>query len=41
MSIEAGGSTNDKLEGSIEFRNVSFRYPQREKLVLENLSFKI
>lgn len=41
LSFEAGGSTTDKLEGSIEFKNVSFRYPQREKLVLENLSFKI
>lgn len=41
LSLEAGGIATDKLEGSIEFRNVSFRYPQREKLVLENLSFRV
>ena len=30
-----------KLVEGIEFRNVSFRYPQSERLVLENLSFSI
>src|SRR5262249_30626793 len=29
------------IKGDIEFRNVSFKYPSREKQVLKNLSFKI
>jgi ATP-binding cassette subfamily B (MDR/TAP) protein 1 len=41
LSAETGGNLTETLSGSIEFRNVSFRYPQREKMVLENLSFKI
>ena len=29
------------IVGEIEFRNVSFKYPSREKLVLDNLSFNV
>jgi ABC-type multidrug transport system fused ATPase/permease subunit len=32
---------NEEINGTIEFKNVSFKYPQREKIVLENLSFKV
>lgn len=30
-----------QLHGNIEFRNVSFKYPSREEVVLKNLSFSI
>ena len=35
--------TSDKLDlkGSIEFKNVTFKYPERDALVLENFSYKI
>lgn len=29
------------IEGEIEFRNVSFKYPDAEEYVLENISFKV
>lgn len=31
----------DRVEGAVEFRNVSFRYPGTEHRVLENVSFRI
>jgi subfamily B ATP-binding cassette protein MsbA len=31
----------DKLDGSIEFRGVGYKYPSRDTQVLQNLSFKI
>ncbi|MFX1449421.1 MAG: ABC transporter ATP-binding protein, partial [Promethearchaeota archaeon] len=30
-----------KINGNIEFENVSFKYPNTEKLVLENISFEL
>lgn len=41
MSIENGGSLQETLRGDIEFRNVTFKYPEREKIVLEKLCFGI
>ncbi len=32
-------SGNEELEGEIEFRNVSFKYPEAEDYVLKNISF--
>lgn len=29
------------IQGNIEFKNVSFKYPSREKLIFKNLSFKV
>ncbi|MFX6933914.1 hypothetical protein ABTH55_19045, partial [Acinetobacter baumannii] len=31
----------DPIREGIEFRNVSFSYPDSDKMVLENLSFKL
>ena len=31
--------TDVKLKGDLEFRNVSFKYPEREKMIFENLNF--
>ncbi len=40
-SILNGGFTGDtELKGVIEFRNVSFKYPDSEELMLKNISFK-
>lgn len=36
-----GGETEAEEEGTVEFRNVSFRYPSSGKDVLENISFKV
>ncbi len=33
--------TLPSIRGEIEFRNVSFRYPDSERLVLENISFRV
>jgi ATP-binding cassette, subfamily B (MDR/TAP), member 1 len=41
LSLENGGTVVEEIEGTIEFKNVSFKYPEREKMVLENLSFKV
>lgn len=35
------GETPDTFNGEIEFKNVSFRYPSRQDMVLKNVSFKI
>lgn len=40
LSLESGGTVVEDLKGSIEFKNVTFKYPEREKIVIENLSFK-
>ncbi|EAR93470.2 ABC transporter family protein (macronuclear) [Tetrahymena thermophila SB210] len=33
--------TEQAIQGNIEFRNVSFKYPSRDQYVFKNLSFKI
>lgn len=35
------GRIIDIIKGSIEFRNVSFKYPTRDKYALKNISFKV
>ncbi|MCL1950552.1 MAG: ABC transporter ATP-binding protein/permease [Turicibacter sp.] len=42
LTIKEGTITEspEDKEGEIEFRNVSFRYPDAEEAVLENISFK-
>ena len=40
-SIQNGTYTNNgETKGVIEFRNVSFKYPDSEELILKNISFK-
>jgi len=34
-------NVRSKIQGNIEFRNVSFKYPSREKQIFKGLSFKI
>jgi len=34
-------NVRSSVKGNIEFRNVSFKYPSREKQIFKNLSFKI
>ena len=45
MPVEQNQEKNyiirEKIEGKIEFRNVSFSYPHSEELVLDNVSFVI
>ena len=38
--IVEGNATKGKEIGTVEFKNVSFRYPDAEEYVLENISFK-
>ena len=38
--IIEGNITNGKETGTVEFKNVSFKYPDAEEYVLENISFK-
>ena len=38
--IKEGNKTKGIEEGTVEFKNVSFRYPDAEEYVLENISFK-
>ena len=38
--IIEGNITNGKENGTVEFKNVSFKYPDAEEYVLENISFK-
>ena len=40
VSIQDGGVGNSEAKGTIEFRNVSFSYPDAEEPVLENITFK-
>ena len=39
--IDTGELVVDRVEGFIEFRNVSFRYASSEKAVLDDVSFKV
>lgn len=41
ISLENGGTLIEPIDGTIEFRDVTFKYPEREKIVLENLSFRV
>ena len=38
--IEGNKNINTKIKGKVEFKNVSFKYPDAEEYVLENISFK-
>ncbi len=42
ISIKDGDLTEDKTEevGTVEFKNVSFKYPDAEEYLLKNISFK-
>ena len=41
ISIKDGNVTsNNKEVGTVEFKNVSFKYPDAEEYILENISFK-
>ena len=40
-SIKSGEITSPKEKGTIEFKNVSFKYPDAEEYMLENISFKV
>lgn len=39
-NIKDGDVTEGKEEGTVEFKNVSFKYPDAEEYMLENISFK-
>lgn len=42
LSIEDGnGVTKTDLVGTVEFKNVSFKYPDADEYLLENISFKV
>lgn len=38
--IKEGNVTSSKETGKLEFKNVSFKYPDAEECILENISFK-
>lgn len=40
LSVIDGNVTNKNEVGTVEFRNVSFKYPDAEEYVLRNISFK-
>ena len=40
-SIEDGTITKAKETGTVEFKNVSFKYPDADEYLLENISFKV
>lgn len=40
-SIKDGKKTNVKDKGTIEFKNVKFKYPESEEYILEDISFKV
>ena len=40
IRLTAGARTAEHVEGAVEFRNVSFRYPGTERVVLKDLSFR-
>ena len=40
-SIKEGKVSSSKEVGTIEFKNVSFKYPDAEEYVIENISFKV
>ena len=41
ISIKDGNVTNVKESGTIEFKNVSFKYPDADEYLLKNISFSI
>ena len=41
ITIKDGTVKTSKEEGTVEFKNVSFKYPDAEEYLLENISFKI
>lgn len=41
IDLEQGTETEAPEKGTVEFKNVSFRYPSSSKDVLENISFKV
>lgn len=42
LSIKDGNYCDDtKLKGTVEFKNVSFKYPDADEYVLKNISFKV
>ena len=40
VKIKDGNLTKDNSDGTIEFKNVSFKYPDAEEYVLKDISFK-
>ena len=40
ISIVDGAGSNPKEEGTVEFKNVSFKYPEASEYILEDISFK-
>ncbi|MBQ9023740.1 MAG: ABC transporter ATP-binding protein [Bacilli bacterium] len=40
ITIKEGNVTKSKEKGTVEFKNVSFKYPDAEEYLLENISFK-
>ena len=40
ITIKEGNITKSKEKGTVEFKNVSFKYPDAEEYLLENISFK-
>lgn len=42
LSIKDGlGSNKTDIKGTVEFKNVSFKYPDADEYLLENISFKV
>ena len=41
QSIKEGTKQNSKETGTIEFKNVSFKYPDAEEYILKDISFKV
>ena len=42
LSIKDGlGSSKNDIKGTVEFKNVSFKYPDADEYLLENISFKV
>ena len=40
ISVKEGNITNGKEKGTVEFKNVSFKYPDADEYLLKNISFK-
>ncbi len=36
-----GNASNDKIDGALEFKNVSFKYPDSDDYVLKNINFEV
>ena len=41
ISIKDGNLTNGELKGTIEFKNVTFKYPDAEEALLHDISFSV